>query len=51
MDSPPATRDGARLMPIPAGTYLLGADDERIRPEDGEAPVREVELEAFWMDA
>ena len=51
MDFPPAPRDGARLMPIPAGTYLLGADDERIRPEDGEAPVREAALGPFWMDA
>lgn len=51
MDSPPATRDGARLKPIPGGMYLLGADDERIRSEDGEAPVREVALGPFWMDA
>lgn len=38
-------------MPIPGGTYVLGADDERIRPEDAEAPVREVDLGPFWMDA
>ncbi len=51
MSAPPAPHDGARLVPIPGGAYLLGADDDRVRPEDHEAPVREVALAPFWMDA
>ena len=51
MIAPPATRDGAELRPIPGGTYLLGTDDPRSRPEDGEGPVIEVELAPFWIDA
>jgi formylglycine-generating enzyme len=35
---------------IPAGRFLIGSDDGEAYPEDGEGPVREVELPAFWID-
>ena len=42
----PPTRDGARLVRVPAGAYRIGSDHERIRPEDHEGPVRTVDVGA-----
>ncbi|MBX3285222.1 MAG: formylglycine-generating enzyme family protein [Actinobacteria bacterium] len=39
------------LVDIPAGTFLMGADDQQGYPADGEGPVHEVELPAFRIDA
>jgi formylglycine-generating enzyme required for sulfatase activity len=39
------------MLLIPAGTFRMGSDDRFAYPEDGESPVREVELGAFWIDA
>jgi formylglycine-generating enzyme len=35
---------------IPAGTFLMGTDDADGYPEDHEGPVREIALDAFWID-
>lgn len=50
----PAARSGtppATLVTIPAGTFLMGADDHQGYPADGEGPVHEVELAAYRIDA
>ncbi len=39
------------MVQVPAGTYQLGTDDPLGFPEDGEGPVRDVTLRAFWIDA
>jgi len=41
----------AGMVLLPAGTFLMGTDDECGYPEDGEGPVREVRLDSFWIDA
>lgn len=38
------------MVRIPAGLYQIGGDDPDSFPEDGEGPVRQVELEAFWVE-
>jgi formylglycine-generating enzyme len=38
------------MVALAGGTFLMGADDPDGFPEDGEGPVREVELNAFEMD-
>lgn len=47
----PPTRDGARLVRVPAGAYRIGSEDERTRPEDAEGPARTVEVGEYWIDA
>jgi formylglycine-generating enzyme len=39
------------MVPLEGGTFLMGSDDRFAYPADGEGPVREVELSAFWIDA
>ena len=39
------------MVPVPGGTFWIGSDDALAYPEDGEAPVREVEVSAYWIDA
>lgn len=43
------TTDG--MVAIPAGTFLMGSQDELAYPADGEGPVRTVHVDAFWIDA
>ena len=43
-----AAQDMAR---IPAGSFVMGADDDLSYPGDGEGPLRTVELGAFEIDA
>ncbi len=42
-------RDG--MVPVAGGPFLLGSEDRLAYPEDGEAPVREVEVGPFSIDA
>ena len=39
------------MVLLEASTFLMGSDDSWSYPEDGERPVREVELSPFWIDA
>lgn len=32
------------------GSFLMGTDYEEAFPDDGEGPVREIELKPFWID-
>lgn len=47
--SGPDTTDG--MVPVPAGRFWMGSDDAHAYPDDGEGPPREVELDAYWIDA
>ena len=38
------------MVEIPAGSFLMGSEDEFAYPADGEAPVREVTLSPFTID-
>ncbi|TVR05801.1 MAG: formylglycine-generating enzyme family protein [Spirochaetaceae bacterium] len=50
-DVPPDRDSGIdlELVPIPAGTFLMGADDAEGFPDDDEGPVRPVTLEGFHI--
>lgn len=37
------------MLPIPAGTFLMGSPDEEDERRDDEGPQREVHVSAFWM--
>jgi formylglycine-generating enzyme required for sulfatase activity len=39
------------MVLVPATTFRMGSEDPFAYPEDGEGPVREVELAAFLVDA
>jgi formylglycine-generating enzyme required for sulfatase activity len=39
------------MIKLPGGTFLMGADNDRMFPEDGEGPVREVAVKPFYIDA
>ena len=39
------------MVLVSAGTFRMGSDDHLAYPDDGEAPVREVETSAYWIDA
>ena len=51
--APTASRhdDGAQLVRIAGGTFLMGANDPAAHPLDGEGPVRAVRLDSFRIDA
>ena len=42
--------DTARMAGIPGGAFLMGTDDDVGFPADGEGPVREVELDPYYID-
>ena len=42
--------DLSGMVRLEGGTFLMGSADEDGWPEDGEGPVREVELAPFWID-
>jgi formylglycine-generating enzyme len=37
------------MLYLPGGTFLMGTNDEEGFPEDGEGPVREVEVKPFYI--
>lgn len=39
------------MVHLPGGTFFMGTDDCEGFPEDGEGPVREVQVRPFWIDA
>ncbi len=39
------------MVEIPAGPFWMGSSDADVFPDDGEGPVREVEVSAFRIDA
>ncbi len=39
------------MVRIPAGTFLMGGGDDEAFPDDGEAPVREVHVGEYYIDA
>lgn len=43
--------DLSGMIRLDGGSFLMGCADEDGWPEDGEGPVREVELSPFYMDA
>ena len=47
----PSDDDGARLIRIPGGTFLMGSNDSAAHLLDGEGPVRAVTLDPFRIDA
>lgn len=38
------------MVALPGGAFLMGSEDADSRPEDGEGPVREVTVDAFFID-
>jgi len=48
---PPDGRPAPELVELPGGTFLMGTDSAEGYPEDGEGPVREVEVGAFAISA
>jgi formylglycine-generating enzyme required for sulfatase activity len=43
-------RDGASMVLVPAGPFLMGLPDSDFLAEEHEKPQRTVELSAFWID-
>ena len=43
-------RDGALLVRVPAGPFVMGLPDNDLFADDHEKPRRTVELPAFWVD-
>ena len=41
---------GTDMVELPGGTFLMGSEDADYRPEDGEGPVREANVDAFEVD-
>ncbi len=41
--------DQLTMARLPGGTFLMGSEDHLAYPQDGEGPVREVDVEAFAM--
>lgn len=39
------------MVKLPGGTFLMGTDTDEGFPEDGEGPVRETQVDPFWIDA
>ena len=39
-----------RMKRLDGGSFLMGTDNAEAFPQDGEGPVREVQLNPFWMD-
>lgn len=39
------------MLKLPGGSFLMGTDTDEGFPDDGEGPVREVQVDSFWIDA
>jgi formylglycine-generating enzyme required for sulfatase activity len=37
------------MVLLPGGTFLMGSDDAQGYPADGEGPVRQVQVDSFWI--
>ncbi len=37
------------MVRVPAGSFLMGSEDDLAYPDDGESPVRRVDTDAFWI--
>lgn len=48
---PPDGRPAPELVELPGGTFLMGTDSAEGYPEDGEGPVRQVDVGAFAISA
>ena len=46
-----ASRPTRGMIHIPGGPFLMGGDDPDAFPDDGEGPVREVDVRPFYIDA
>jgi sulfatase modifying factor 1 len=42
--------DKTGMIHIPGGSFLMGTDDREGFPEDGEGPVRTVDISSFYLD-
>jgi formylglycine-generating enzyme len=38
------------MVKLPGGAFHMGTDDPEAFPDDGEGPIREVQLAPFWVD-
>ncbi|MGC6423894.1 MAG: formylglycine-generating enzyme family protein [Lentimonas sp.] len=47
----PDTGSTDGMIRLDGGTFLMGYEGVHAHPEDGEGPVREVNLDPFWLDA
>jgi formylglycine-generating enzyme len=47
--SEPLTRD--EMVLLPGGTFLMGTNDPAGYPSDGEGPIRQIQLNPFWIDS
>jgi len=45
------TGETANMVLLEGGVFAMGTDVSEAYPEDGEGPVRDVTVDAFWMDA
>ena len=39
----------SKMIPIKGGNFLMGSDSKAVFKEDGEGPVREIEVESFYL--
>lgn len=46
----PSARIGKGMVTIPAGAFRMGTNEPHSQPEDGECPVRTVEIDTFQID-
>jgi formylglycine-generating enzyme required for sulfatase activity len=46
----PRTADGAQMVYVPAGEFLMGGADADSRAGDDEKPQHRVSVDAFWLD-
>jgi formylglycine-generating enzyme required for sulfatase activity len=48
---PPTEASTAGMVLLPGGEFLMGTDSREGYPDDGEGPVRSVQLAPFWIDS
>lgn len=45
----PGTAVSFKMLPVPAGKFLMGSTDKEVGVKKGEGPQRNVNISAFWM--